>query len=133
MIPLILIIAALTGLIFQKMQDTNMSFSAAIDSISAEEITSTESANTKPDETEEKEEKPVEVLDPVDEEIEIKYPLVYDGTTSINIKAPELLVIGAGKDKIELKWVDYDQKITWTGAPNEEFPVDQYLVEFASS
>ena len=44
-----------------------------------------------------------------------------------------MTVTGDNKDMLELKWVDYDGKITWEGNLNETFKVNEYHVEFASA
>ena len=46
---------------------------------------------------------------------------------------PQMRLSGISKQILEIKWIDFDGQISWTGAPDEKFEVDDYMVEFASS
>ena len=41
-------------------------------------------------------------------------------------------LIGEDRTTLQIKFIDYDGHIEWTGAPGEEFDVSYYMVEFAN-
>ena len=103
----------LAGLIFLDMKEAEQNSDEVIN----------EDQNTE----EEPEEEPIIGTDILTED---GYPAIYDMTTTINIPSPSMSLIGEDKDQIELDWTDYDGKITWSGEPDGNFQVDEYLIEF---
>ena len=145
-VPLLIAIITFTGLIYLRLEEQGRSISDIFSDnqqvapapepiIVVEEVpeeTQEAEEEEEVEEVEEEEEEPAPIQVDPDTGMRL-YPELYDGTTSINLSSPILSLKGSDKDILEIKWIDYDGHISWTGAPDERFDVEAYVVEFASA